>query len=54
MHCGDAAEFGTIARQDAELVVHRDTIAAMRLQLERLRRMQFGRSSEKIAAELRS
>jgi transposase len=42
----------TIARQDAELVAHRDAIAAMRLQLERLRRMQFGRSSEKIAAEI--
>lgn len=46
------AQAATIVRQDAELVVQRDTIAAMRLQLERLRRMQFGRSSEKIAAEI--
>ena len=46
------AQAATIARQDAELVAHRDTIATMRLQLERLRRMQFGRSSEKIAAEI--
>ena len=46
------AQAATIARQDAELVVHRDAIAAMRLQLERLRRMQFGRSSEKITAEI--
>ena len=46
------AQAATIARQDAELVAHRDAIAAMRLQLERLRRMQFGRSSEKIAAEI--
>jgi transposase len=46
------AQAVTIARQDAELIAHRDTIAAMRLQLERLRRMQFGRSSERIAAEI--
>jgi len=46
------AQAATIARQDAELITQRDTIAAMRLQLERLRRMQFGRSSEKIAAEI--
>lgn len=32
--------------------MQRDTIAAMRLQLERLRRMQFGRSSEKVAVEI--
>ena len=46
------AQAATIARQDAELLVQRDTIAKMRLQLDRLRRMQFGRSSEKIAAEI--
>ena len=46
------AQAATIARQDAELVAHRDAIETMRLQLERLRRMQFGRSSEKIAAEI--
>ncbi len=46
------AQTATIARQDAELVAHRDVIAAMRLQLDRLRRMQFGRSSERIAAEI--
>nr|WP_139373892.1 IS66 family transposase [Enhydrobacter aerosaccus] len=46
------AQAATIARQDAELIAQRDRIAAMQLQLERLRRMQFGRSSEKIAAEI--
>jgi hypothetical protein len=38
------AHAATIAREDAELLAQRDTIAAMRLQLERLRRMQFGGS----------
>ena len=37
------AQAATIARQDAELTTQRDTIAAMRLQLERLRRMQCNR-----------
>src|SRR6185312_7026939 len=46
------AQAATIARQDAELLAHRETIETMRLQLARLRRMQFGRSSEKIAAEI--
>jgi transposase len=36
-----AVQAATIARQDAELITQRDTIATMRLQLERLRRMQF-------------
>ena len=42
----------TIARQDAELTTHRAMVEALRLQLARLRRMQFGRSSEKVAAEI--
>ncbi|HEX3142227.1 MAG TPA: IS66 family transposase, partial [Rhizobacter sp.] len=46
------AQAVTIARQDVELSEHRALIATMRLQLDRLRRMQFGRSSEKIAAEI--
>jgi transposase len=47
-----ATQAATIARQDAELITQRGTIAAMRLQLERLRRMQFGRASEKVAVEI--
>lgn len=46
------AQAATIARQDAELMAHRATIETMRLQLARLRRMQFGRSSEKVDAEI--
>ena len=46
------AQAATIARQDAELAAHRVTIETMRLQLARLRRLQFGRSSEKVEAEI--
>ena len=41
----------TIVRQNAELATHRAMVEALRLQLARPRRMQFGRSSEKIVAE---
>ena len=46
------AQATTIALQDAELATQREMIATMRLQLARLRRMQFGRSSEKLDAEI--
>jgi transposase len=46
------AQAATIARQDAELSAHRVMVEALKLQLARLRRMQFGRSSEKLAAEI--
>jgi transposase len=42
----------TIARQDAELATHRAMVETLRLQLARLRCMQFGRSSEKLDAEI--
>jgi transposase len=47
-----AAQAATIARQDAELSEHRVLVEKLRLQLARLRRMQFGRSSEKLDAEI--
>lgn len=44
------AQAATIARQDAELSAHRVMVEALKLQLARLRRMQFGRSSEKLVS----
>jgi transposase len=46
------AQAATIARQDAELTAHRAMVETLRVQLARLRRMQFGRSSEKLDAEI--
>lgn len=46
------AQAATIARQDAELSAHRVMVEALKLQLARLRRMQFGRSSEKLDTEI--
>jgi transposase len=46
------AQAATIASQGAELVAHRAMLETLRLQLARLRRMQFGRSSEKLDAEI--
>ena len=46
------AQAVTIASQGAELVAHRAMVETLRLQLARLRRMQFGRSSEKLDAEI--
>ena len=46
------AQAATIASQGAELVAHRAMVETLRLQLARLRRMQFGRSSEKLDAEI--
>ena len=46
------AQAATIAKQDAELSAHRAVVETLRLQLARLRRMQFGRSSEKLDAEI--
>jgi transposase len=53
-----AAQVVTIAEQqaalairDAELAAHRLLVDKLRLQLARLRRMQFGRRSERLAAE---
>jgi hypothetical protein len=40
------AQAATIAQQGAELSAHRAMVETLRLQLARLRRMQFGRSSE--------
>ena len=42
----------TIANQGAELAAHRAMVETLRLQSTRLRRMQFGRSSEKLDAEI--
>lgn len=42
----------TIASQGAELAAHRAMVETLRLQLARLRRMQFGRSSEKLDVEI--
>ena len=47
-----ASQAATIARQDAELDAHRTLVETLRLQLARLRRMQFGRSSEKLDTEI--
>lgn len=41
-----------VAAQAAELAAKDSLIAALRLQLARLRRMQFGRSSERLRAEI--
>jgi transposase len=46
------AQAATIAQQGAELTAHRAMVETLRLQLARLRRMQFGRSSEKLDAEI--
>lgn len=46
------AQAATIARQDVELTAHRAMVETLRLQLARLRRMQFGRSSEKLDTEI--
>jgi transposase len=46
------AQAATIAQQGAELSAHRAMVETLRLQLARLRRMQFGRSSEKLDAEI--
>ena len=46
------AQAATIASQGAELVAHRAMVQTLRLQLARLHRMQFGRSSEKLDAEI--
>jgi transposase len=43
-----AAQAATIRRQQAELAERRAEIARLKAQLARLRRMQFGRSSEKL------
>ena len=48
------AQAATIAQQGAELTAHRAMVETLRLQLARLRRMQFGRSSEKLDAEIAS
>ncbi|MBL6082832.1 transposase [Belnapia sp. T18] len=40
-----------VLAQRAELTGQRDLIARLRLQLARLRRMQFGRSSERLSRE---
>jgi transposase len=40
-----------VLAQAAALADQRELIARLRLQLARLRRMQFGRSSERLAAE---
>lgn len=40
-----------VLAQHAELNGRRELIARLRLQLARLRRMQFGRSSERLARE---
>src|SRR3712207_9002014 len=40
-----------VLAQHAELIGQRELIARLRLQLARLRRMQFGRSSERLAQE---
>jgi transposase len=40
-----------LAARDAELAAHRLLVERLRLQLARLRRMQFGRRSERLAAE---
>lgn len=47
-----AAQAARIAQQDAELSEHRALVEKLRLQLARLRRMQFGKSSEKLEAEI--
>ena len=47
-----AAQAATIARQEAELDGQRSRIEQLRAQLARLRRMQFGRSSEKLDAAI--
>jgi transposase len=43
-----AAQAETIARQQAELNVQQSRIEQLRMQLAKLRRMEFGRSSEKL------
>jgi transposase len=40
-----------VLAQHAEIAGQRELIGRLRLQLTRLRRMQFGRSSERLAAE---
>ncbi len=47
-----AVQAATIARQETELDGQRSRIAQLRAQLARLRRMQFGRSSEKLDAAI--
>jgi len=46
-----AEQQATLAARDAELAAHRLLVERLRLQLARLRRMQFGRRSERLAAE---
>ncbi len=47
-----ATQAATIARQETELDGQRSRIEQLRVQLARLRRMQFGRSSEKLDAAI--
>jgi transposase len=47
-----ASQAARIAQQDAELHEHRALVEKLRLQLARLRRMQFGKSSERLDAEI--
>jgi transposase len=47
-----AAQAATIARQQVELEGHKARIEQLRAQLAKLRRMQFGRSSEKLDAAI--
>jgi transposase len=47
-----AAQAATIARQQAELSERQKQIALLRAQLAKLRRMHFGRSSERLGAEI--
>jgi hypothetical protein len=46
------AQASTIARQTAELLAQGSMLEALRLQIARLKRMQFGRSSERLDAEI--
>lgn len=47
-----AAQAATIARQRTELSERRDQLARLQAQLAKLRRMHFGRASERLHAEI--